>query len=299
MKRLFIFACILALAAAVAQAKIYTVTGPTASYPSVPPVTATDMTNFLETKPSVAAPTKDIEIIISSAADSHGGDTMSFSYTLTNKAKTAKSIAWSPDISCPGMPKSFLPLEQAVLDPQQKIVKTFTGAALSTEIASQNCLAFVRLVQPYVTEASRTIKIVGLSKLKIGVELAGNQTCATRPAAFLANSSCVNDKKHIFTKDSQILINPTSNSGRWEALNYTATLVNPNGLEKPIPLPYVLAPDQAGIWTIEVAAGLKGYTSNAVSLSFAVVYSLPVIQAVTLSGVNSGLTNFNDQNANY
>ena len=293
MKQLPLIIAMLLIAAA-AQAQVFTISSP-APAPAASQGSWLDLGSFIENKPAFAVPSRDVVAAINTIADFHAGDTLAFSYTLTNYTTKEQAIAWSADIRCPGLPQGFMVLDQMVLTPGQAVVKNFTGVVLPAEIESQACVAYVRLVQSYVAEVTRKFNISGLSRLKVGLVFAGNPTCASLPAAFLSVPSCVADKKVLFTRDSHILINPSSSGANWQSLNYTAILVNPSGLQKPITLPYVFSPDQVGVWTVLLSANSKGYSTGSTVVNIGVVDTVTPVRSNTIKTVNSGLTDFSSQ----
>lgn len=205
--------------------------------------------------------------------DSFGLDErIQYNYTLISDNDL--NVTYTPHVTCPNAPATFLEEEIANLKAGQPYSDIFYFLIVEDYIEPQTCTAYVEILSPVEQREEKSFQIDTSPSFNFEVNTCKDQTCTEKAKVFLLNENIYLDY------DSSV-----------EDPSITATLEYPDKTTEQIALPASITASQIGTYSIQVSASKSGYKTIVVTEQFGVIgQELDIASTPTASSTDTELS---------
>ena len=202
------------------------------------------------------------------------GEEAGFDYSLVSDSDV--DVYFTPTIKCLNLPEEILTIQQASLKAGVIYTGSDKGFIIEDETITQQCLARIRVSEPFVQVKEQEFFIWGKSEMAFYLKVCGDKNC--------------NDESKLFVKNENVFIDYMSDV---KDLNLVATLKYSDGKTQEIKMPTSIKASQIGTYDIEVTASKQGYKTITKKEQFGVIkenadIKLGSPQAYTVKDIGSG-----------
>lgn len=185
------------------------------------------------------------------------GDTIAFNYTIDSDS--GQTISYMESVDCPNAPHAMLDPKSALVNLVLKVHGKYNYLKVTDNILSQNCTAYVIILEPVKKTFSKPFAIITALPFEFNILL---------------------DKK-IFVKGENINIDYKS-----EVKNPSieASLIYPDKSIGKINLPYSFKANQIGTYELSVTASKEGYKKVSLNEQFGVIKENANVKDATFNG---------------
>jgi hypothetical protein len=196
------------------------------------------------------------------------GDIIKFNYTISSNEE--QEITYIEFVDCPSSPKPMATLKSYKLIPSSALKGEYTYIEVTEDTKSQNCTAYIQLLNPIEKNFSKTFTIDTLPDIEFRILICKESSCKTESKTFLKNSNIY-----------------LSYSSDVAGINTKTTLTYPNNTTKQINLPTSIKAEQIGTYKLEVIASKNGYRSNTQSAQFGVIEEEAEVEETSTCFINN------------
>ncbi len=180
------------------------------------------------------------------------GDTIKFDYTFLSNRN--EEILYTPTIKCIDIPESLLATREINLRKDIPATLSYEGPEVTDETISQQCLAIIKVTEPFRQIKEEVFNIDALLPLSFLLETCKDINCEDKSKTFIKN-------KKIFIDYISSVENPSIN----------AKLTYPDKTTEELTLPTSIKASQIGTYELEVAASKETYKSVTKKEQFGVI----------------------------
>jgi len=188
------------------------------------------------------------------------GEPIKFLYNLiSDKDETIKYIS---GINCESIPKALLELKELPLKENQPYLEEYSYGILQDIFPTQNCTAYVSILEPYQFSASKPFIILAKTRFfDFNVDICREELCIQKAKVFVRG------------EDIYLIYNSSA-----EDLTINAFLKYPDGNIQTFSLPTSIKAEQIGTYEIEALASKEGYKNMTIKKQFGVIEKEPNIK---------------------
>ena len=140
---------------------------------------------FLFLIPSFVSAAIEIELDVKSQFSS--GETVKFNYSINSDV--GQEISFFASVRCPNAPVPFIGQEIVTLKPSTPYRGFYSGISIDYSIESQNCAAFVQVLEPTLAEEEKNFSIITPPSFSFDIKTCKDMVCVEESKVFLLNEN--------------------------------------------------------------------------------------------------------------
>jgi hypothetical protein len=197
------------------------------------------------------------------------GEIVGFDYTFISDID--EDIVYTPRISCISHSESILENRNESLVAGVPVTRIYEGFEVTGDVKSQQCLAVVRINQPFIKVKEEVFEIVTTPVFRFDAKVCEDVSCS--------------EESSVFVLGEEIYFGYLSGVG---GVGVSGRISYPDGKVEGVDFPSSIRAEQVGVYELDVTALKSGYRDEVETLRFAVIEEEVDIETVMMPSVVGG-----------